>query len=146
MKGKILNFNIQNGSGVISGDDGQRYNFVSSEWRSDKNPSANQLVDFKINEDNAIEIYLAASASGEKNKIAAALFAFFLGGLGIHKFYLGCTTAGVITLVIFFLGIILLFIPNIIMGIIALIEFVLYLTKSDEEFHRVYVENKKCWF
>ena len=25
----------------------------------------------------------------EKNKIAAALLAFFLGGLGIHNFYLG---------------------------------------------------------
>jgi hypothetical protein len=61
MKGKILDFNIQNASGVISGDDGQRYNFSSSEWKSDKAPTANQIVDFTTEEDNAMGIYLVAS-------------------------------------------------------------------------------------
>ncbi|RWS84834.1 hypothetical protein DN462_24860 [Citrobacter freundii] len=31
----------------------------------------------------------ASSGSGEKSRIAAALLAFFLGGFGVHKFYLG---------------------------------------------------------
>ncbi|WP_428737720.1 TM2 domain-containing protein [Sulfurimonas sp.] len=84
--------------------------------------------------------------SSEKNKIVAALLAFFLGGFGIHKFYLGCTTAGIIMLVVFLGGIILLGIPSMIIGIIAFIEFILYLIKSDEEFDRIYVKNQKCWF
>ncbi|WP_309074445.1 TM2 domain-containing protein [Paenarthrobacter sp.] len=35
-----------------------------------------------------------------KSKIAAGLFGIFLGGLGIHRFYLGYTTIGVIQLVL----------------------------------------------
>lgn len=33
-----------------------------------------------------------------KSKIAAALLCFFLGGFGIHRFYLGYTTIGIIQL------------------------------------------------
>ena len=148
MKGKILDFNIQNSSGVISGDDGSRYNFSSSEWKSDKSPTANQIVDFTIDGENATGIYLDrnTSSSEGKSKIVAALLAFFLGGLGIHKFYLGCNTAGVIMLVVFLLGFVILGIPSIIIGVIAFIEFIMYLIKSDDDFNRIYVENKKCWF
>ena len=53
MKGKILDFNIQNSSGVISGNDGIRYNFNSTEWKSDKSPTANQIVDFEVENNNA---------------------------------------------------------------------------------------------
>ena len=31
-------------------------------------------------------------------------------------------------------------------GIIGLVEGIMYLTKSDEEFVRTYVQNKKPWF
>jgi len=40
----------------------------------------------------------------------------------------------------------LLGIPNIILWIIAMIEGIIYLTKSDEEFERTYVIGKKQWF
>jgi TM2 domain-containing membrane protein YozV len=147
MKGKILEFNIQNASGVISGDDGQRYNFSSSEWKSDKAPSANQIVDFSIDGENATGIYLEqGSTEGEKSKVAAALLAFFLGGLGIHKFYLGCNTAGVIMLVIFLAGLIFLGIPSILISIVSFIEFIIYIIKSDSDFKETYVDNQKCWF
>lgn len=148
MKGKILDFSIQNSSGVISGDDGQRYNFTSSEWKSDKSPMVNQIVDFSIDGENANGIYLVQNSSSTegKSKIVAALLAFFLGGLGIHKFYLGCNNAGIIMLVVFLGGFILLGIPSLIIGVIAFIEFIMYLIKSDEEFQQTYVDNKKCWF
>ncbi len=148
MKGKILDFSIQNGLGVISADDGKRYNFSASDWKSDKSPTANQIVDFSINGEDATGIYLdknVASSEG-KSKIVAALLAFFLGGLGIHKFYLGCNTAGIIMLVVFFLGFVILGIPTLIIGVIAFIEFIMYLIKSDDDFQRIYVDNKKCWF
>ena len=147
MKGKILDYSIQNSSGVISGDDGKRYNFNSSEWKSDKNPTANQIVDFSIDEENATGIYLEKNTnSSEKSKIVAALLAFFLGGLGFHKFYLGCTTAGIIMLLVFVLGFVLLGIPSVIIGIIAFIEAILYIVKSDDDFQEKYVDNKRCWF
>ena len=45
-----------------------------------------------------------------KSKIVAALLAFFLGSLGIHKFYLGKTKAGVIHIALGVGGYVLLFI------------------------------------
>jgi TM2 domain-containing membrane protein YozV len=84
-----------------------------------------------------------------KDKVAAGLLAIFLGSLGIHKFYLGGKqqkTAGIIMLVVTLVGTCALFAGPIIMGIIALIEGILYLTKEDEEFQSTYVRGDKAWF
>ena len=147
MKGKILDYSIQNSSGVISGDDGKRYNFTNLEWKSDKNPTAKQIVDFSIDEENATSIYLDKNVnSSDKSKVVAALLAFFLGGFGFHKFYLGCTASGIIMLLVFILGFILLGIPSVIIALIAFIEAILYIVESDDDFQEKYVDNKKCWF
>ena len=80
-------------------------------------------------------------ASG--NKVAAGLCGILLGALGVHKFVLGLTTPGVIMLLVSLLtcgpGAIL-------MGIIGLVEGIIYLTKSDEDFYQIYVVEKKGWF
>jgi TM2 domain-containing membrane protein YozV len=90
------------------------------------------------------------TSTSSKNKVAAGLLAIFLGSLGIHKFYLGFTGPGLVYLLINTIGFaitwVLLCIPNIILGIIALIEGIIYLTKSDEEFEQLYVVQKKKWF
>jgi TM2 domain-containing membrane protein YozV len=90
------------------------------------------------------------SSAGSKNKAVAGLLAIFLGGLGIHKFYLGFTTSGLVFLLTNTVGLILtvwLFcIPNFVLAIIAFVEGVIYLTKSDEEFEQLYVVQKKQWF
>ncbi len=65
----------------------------------------------------------------KRSKVAAVLLAFFLGGFGIHKFYLGQTGKGIIYLIFCWTGI-----P----AIIAFIEFILYLCMSDEEFDYKY--------
>jgi TM2 domain-containing membrane protein YozV len=71
----------------------------------------------------------AAGQVGQKSRVAAALLAFFLGGFGVHKFYLGRTAAGVLYLLFFWT-----FIP----AIIAFVEFIIYLTMSDEAFAAKY--------
>ena len=86
-----------------------------------------------------------------KSKIAAGLLALFLGTWGIHKFYLGYTTAGVImlvgTIVSFVLTIVVIGILGLMaFGIIGFVEAIIYLTKSDEEFNRIYVQHQKPWF
>lgn len=63
--------------------------------------------------------------SGGKSRIAAILLALFLGGLGVHKFYLGQTLKAVIML---------LFCWTFIPAIIALIEAVLLIVMDDREF------------
>lgn len=69
------------------------------------------------------------AAPNGKNKIAAALFALFLGGFGAHKFYLGQIGMGLVYLLFCWT-----FIPT----LIALIEFILLITMPDETFYQKY--------
>lgn len=80
---------------------------------------------------------------GADKKIAAGICGILLGALGIHKFILGYTTQGIIMLLV---TVLTLGFAGFIMGIIGLIEGILYLTKSDEDFSRIYIQNKKGWF
>jgi TM2 domain-containing membrane protein YozV len=77
--------------------------------------------------------------NGENKKLIAGILAIVIGSLGIHKFILGYTQEGIIQIVISIvtcgLG-----------GIIGLIEGIIYLTKSDEEFYQTYQVGKKGWF
>lgn len=149
MRGKILSFDDYAGSGLISGDDGGRYTFTRGGLMGEASASlAGSDVDFEVTDGVATNIYVTSTrvaSSSEKNKIVAALLAFFLGTLGIHKFYLGKTTAGIIMLVCGTIGW-LLILPGLISALIAFIEFIIYLVKSDEEFHRDYVVGNKSWF
>ena len=76
-------------------------------------------------------------------KIAAGICGILLGTLGIHKFILGFTQAGLIMLLVSVLTCGIGAIP---MFVIGLIEGIIYLSKSDQEFYRLYVEQKKDWF
>lgn len=74
----------------------------------------------------------------ENKKVVAGILAILLGGLGVHKFILGYTKEGIIQLILGFLcgaGF-----------VIGLIEGIIYLTKSDEEFYQTYQVGKKAWF
>ena len=85
-------------------------------------------------------------ATTEKSKIVAGVFALLLGGFGAHKFYLQYKTQAIITLAVTLLGFLLFGIPTIIMSIIVIIEGIIYLTRSDQEFFDTYIINKKAWF
>ena len=64
-----------------------------------------------------------------RSRTSAAIFAFFLGGLGIHKFYLGQTGARIVYLIFCWT-----FIP----ALIGFIEGIVYLSMSDESFNARY--------
>jgi len=82
-------------------------------------------------------------AMGADKKIAAGICAILLGSLGVHKFILGYTTEGIIMLLI---TVLTCGFAAIITSIIGIVEGVIYLTKSDEDFVRTYLQNKKGWF
>jgi len=90
----------------------------------------------------------------ENKKIVAAITALLVGHLGIHKFILGYNQEGIIYLIVN-----LVIVPTIglitcgfgfglygVTYLIPVIEGIIYLTKSDEDFMNTYQLNKKAWF
>ncbi|WP_299105031.1 NINE protein [uncultured Tenacibaculum sp.] len=87
----------------------------------------------------------------ESKRILAGILAIILGGFGVHKFVLGYTKEGLILLgatlismllMCVIIGAFLIYIP----WIIGLVEGIIYLTKSDEEFVQTYQVNQRGWF
>ena len=88
-----------------------------------------------------------APTVGEKDHVAAGLLALFLGWLGVHKFYLGYNTSGFIMLGTSILGgILTLSVASWAIWVIAIVEGIFYLSKSQSEFEQMYVINKREWF
>ena len=148
MTGRVLNFSAQTNSGAISGDDGLRYTFTGSAWMdSTRRPVPGAYVDFETDGNEARAIYLSRAGSvggGQaKSKTTAGVLAILLGALGVHKFYLGFTGVGFIILVA---SLLTCGVAWIITGPIGIIEGIIYLTKTDEEFEEMYVVNRKQWF
>ncbi len=84
---------------------------------------------------------------GADKKIAAGLCGILLGGFGIHKFILGYQTEGLIMLLVSVVGgIVTCGLTTAAISIIGLVEGIMYLTKSDEDFVRTYIQGRKGWF
>ncbi|WP_034060873.1 NINE protein [Lacinutrix jangbogonensis] len=99
--------------------------------------------------DSAKEAF--GGANGENKKLLAGILAILLGSFGVHKFILGYNKEGAIllgfSLVMYLLsclavGLLFVWIP----GVIGLVEGIIYLTKSDEEFYNTYQVGRKPWF
>jgi TM2 domain-containing membrane protein YozV len=72
-------------------------------------------------------------------KLAAGILGILLGGLGIHRFILGDVTGGILRIVITVLtcGV---------GSLIGLVEGIIYLVRTDEEFYQTYVVQRRPWF
>jgi TM2 domain-containing membrane protein YozV len=149
----------------IIGTDGRQYGPVSAEqirrWLAENRVHAQTLVqtegapDWKplsslpefAAELNSVPPPIvppsSAVASRASNKIPAGICGILLGSLGIHKFILGYTGAGLVMLLV---TILTCGIAGVVMHIIGLIEGIIYLCKPDEEFVRTYVDGRKEWF
>lgn len=79
----------------------------------------------------------------ENKRVLTGVVAILLGVFGIHKFILGYQNEGLIMLLASILtcGIAAGFV-----ALVGIIEGIVYLTKSDEEFYQMYQVNKKSWF
>jgi TM2 domain-containing membrane protein YozV len=66
----------------------------------------------------------------EKSKVVYGILAILLGGLGIHKFYMGNVQQGIFYLLLSCVGV---------GGVLGLVTGIMALMKSDEEFHQKYV-------
>ena len=139
MRGQVLGVDVSTGNGQISGEDGQRYVFRPEDWADRVGPSVGAQIDFEVDGRQARSIYrqpgsyaakpALAPPRADRNKLVAALLAFFLGIFGVHRFYLGRIGSGVVMLVLT-----CTFVGVAITGIWALIDFIRYLIMSDAEF------------
>ena len=87
------------------------------------------------------------------NRITAGICAIIFGQFGVHKFILGLNSSAVTMLSISLAGYavgfsccILLAFGPMVMGIFGLIEGIMYLCCSEEEFYMKYVVQKRQWF
>jgi TM2 domain-containing membrane protein YozV len=91
--------------------------------------------------------YGAQKLPGAEKKLAAGICGILVGSFGIHKFILGYQTEGIIMLTAWLLGLFLTCgVVSLVINVIAIVEGVIYLTKSDEEFVQTYILNKRPWF
>ena len=152
MRGQVLGVDTRTGTGVVTGDDGRRYRFKPEDWADRGEPAVGMYVDFDVEEDRALTLFPvpgsvpahpAATAAhppapvpgggSDRNKYVAAAIAFFIGYLGIHRFYLGRVGSGAVMLVL----------TCTVVGLFvsvpwALIDAVRYLVMSDREFAERY--------
>ena len=147
----------------ITGTDGRQYGPIAADqvrqWIAEHRANAQTLAQSEgstewkplssfpefSSELNQAPPPIAASGHNPRasNKIPAGVCAILLGSLGIHKFILGYTGAGLIMLLLTILscGILL---P--VLHILGIIEGIIYLCKSDDEFVRTYVDGRREWF
>ena len=142
MRGQVLGVDTRTGDGIVVGDDGRRYAFRPRDWAAHGEPAVGMEVDFEANESRALSLFpvpgTAAASSvpsehsapqNDRNKYVAAVIAFLLGPLGIHRFYLGRVGSGIAMLVLSCTVIgLLLSVPW------AFIDMIRYLVMSDREF------------
>jgi TM2 domain-containing membrane protein YozV len=114
MRGQVLGVDTRTGDGIVTGEDGRRYSFKPLDWAARGEPAVGMEVDFETHESRALSIFPVPGASpppavasappapdiGDRNKYIAALIAFLIGPLGIHRFYLGRTGSGIAMVVL----------------------------------------------
>ena len=151
----------------IVGSDGQQYGPVSAEqlrrWLLERRISAQTLVQAEGSQEwkplvsfpeFAADLKIPPSSTAPSpplpvahplasTKIPAGICGILLGSLGVHKFILGYTGAGLIMLLV---TVLTCGLGAIVMHLIGLIEGIIYLTKTDEDFVRTYVERHREWF
>lgn len=149
MRGQVLGVDTRTGDGMVAGEDGRRYAFKPDDWAARGEPAIGMQVDFEIHQNRALSVfpvpgtgpsplpaaYAPAPAldRAERDKLIAALLAFLLGTLGIHRFYLGRVGSGIAMLLLSctLVGL-LVTVPW------ALIDMIRYLVMSHAEFAERY--------
>ncbi len=87
---------------------------------------------------------IAPLGGSGKSKVTAGILGILLGALGIHHFYMGNTKMGVIFLVVSVVGAFCtLGIGTGIMSVLGLVQGIMYLVATDEDFERKYVQEQK---
>lgn len=102
MRGKVIHYDWSAHTGIISGDDGNRYYFSRDTWQSSNEPANGLKVDFVVQGvDQAVEVvvinHFISDESGDW--LVTLLLCIFLGYFGVHRFYTKQIGIGILQLV-----------------------------------------------
>lgn len=102
MRGKVIHYDWSTNTGIIAGDNGNRYYFVKEHWKDSQEPARGMVVDYIVNEtDKAEEIitmrYFAREDSCDW--LVTLLLCIFLGAFGVHRFYTKQVGIGILQLI-----------------------------------------------
>ena len=93
--------------------------------------------------EGAKQAYQQINDNTGNKRIIAGIVAILFGSLGIHKFILGYQKEGIVMLVISFLSLGFLLA---LVALVGIIEGIIYLSKTDEEFFQTYQIGRRPWF
>lgn len=93
--------------------------------------------ELKISEIDMTMLTQQTQVKAEVSRIAAAVIGVFCGSVGIHRFYMGHTNAGIVYLVV---GVVT---AGTVTSVVGLIDGIIYLLATDEEFAAKYLHNDK---
>lgn len=121
MKGTVLDYNSNSSTGIISGSDGNRYEFDKIDWRDNSLPKKDQEVDFTFlsEEAKAKDIFVITNKEEENTSLILGLVAiaitFFFGFIGTFISRLAISkhslSSALVPTLIHFLATFLLLIP-----------------------------------
>lgn len=131
MEGKILGVDAAHKTAVITTTTGERIPFDLHQWKGQLELVTGMDIDYDLDASTgqAINVYPSITTAqhaknSQKSKVKLILFAFLIGGFGVHKFYVGSWGWGVVYMLIS-----LTYIPL----IISLVEMIRYITLTETE-------------
>ena len=137
----------EEGAGAFQGGDSSYWRGTSSiSPSSSESAESDQFTDVGATPREIRQIY-AVKAVYQRDHIAAGLLAIFLGMFGVHKFYLGYNRTAFIMMAVSIIGsIVTLGLAGAVIWLIAIIEGIIYLSKSQSDFDCIYVLGERDWF
>ncbi|QEE09140.1 TM2 domain-containing protein [Bartonella kosoyi] len=120
MRGIIIS--QDQGTYLVSGDDGKRYQFATWDWLGKKSPRIGDTVDFVCEGGVVSSVFPLLRSGTENSRIMFALLCWCAGIFGVHRFMVGRVRTGVLMLVLS-----LSVVGLMITGVWAIVDFILIL-------------------
>ncbi|MBB5074277.1 TM2 domain-containing membrane protein YozV [Bartonella callosciuri] len=98
MRGIIIS--QDQGTYLVSGDDGKRYQFATWDWLGKNPPRVGDAIDFVCEGSVISSVFPLLQQDSQPSKIMFALICWFAGIFGVHRFMVGKVRTGALMLIL----------------------------------------------